>query len=161
MGIDIPPIGKFGVLLFFVHTCLVLMYSMERSQLNGWSLARNFYIRRLFRIYPLSILAVLTAVALHLDSGVNGVAGLSRAGPVAAGRIFSNLLLVQNLMRPGSIINVLWSLPYEVQMYIFLPFLFMWVRGKRSSLWQLCILWGLSVVLAVGQSWPHTALGGG
>jgi peptidoglycan/LPS O-acetylase OafA/YrhL len=152
IGTEIPPIGTFGVLLFFVHTCLVLMYSMERSQLNGWPLVANFYVRRLFRIYPLSILAVLTAVALHLDSGVNGVSGLSRTGPVAAGRIFSNLLLVQNLMRPGSIINVLWSLPYEVQMYIFLPFLFMWVRRKHSSLWQLCILWGLSVVLAVGRT---------
>jgi peptidoglycan/LPS O-acetylase OafA/YrhL len=152
MGIDIPPIGTFGVLLFFVHTCLVLMYSMDRSQLNGFSLVRNFYVRRACRIYPLSILAVMTAVALHLDSGVNGVPGLSHAEPVAMGRIFSNLLLVQNLMRPGSIINVLWSLPYEVQMYIFLPFLFMWIRGRRSAPWHLCALWVISVLLAVGRT---------
>jgi len=152
LGIEIPPIGTFGVLLFFVHTCLVLMYSMDRSQLNGAPLVGNFYVRRLFRIYPLSILAVLTAVALHLDSGVGGVPGLSRAAPVPMGRIVSNLLLVQNLMRPGSIINVLWSLPYEVQMYIFLPFLFMWVRGKRSSLWHLCVLWVASVLLAIGRT---------
>ena len=152
MGIDIPPIGTFGVLLFFVHTCLVLMYSMDRSRLNGFSLARNFYVRRAFRIYPLSILAVMTAVALHLDSGVNGVPGLSHAEPVAMGRIFSNLLLVQSLMRPGSIINVLWSLPYEVQMYIFLPFLFMWMRGRRSAPWHLSALWVVSVLLAVGRT---------
>jgi peptidoglycan/LPS O-acetylase OafA/YrhL len=152
LGIDIPPIGTFGVLLFFVHTCLVLMYSMDRSELDGFSLARNFYVRRAFRIYPLSILAVMTAVALHLDSGVNGVPGLSHAEPIALGRIFSNLLLVQNLMRPGSIINVLWSLPYEVQMYIFLPFLFMWIRGRRSAPLYLCVLWVLSVLLAVGRT---------
>jgi peptidoglycan/LPS O-acetylase OafA/YrhL len=152
LGIDIPPIGTFGVLLFFVHTCLVLMHSMDRSRLTGFSLLRNFYVRRAFRIYPLSILAVMTAVALHLDSGVNGVPGLSHAEPVAMGRIFSNLLLVQNLIRPGSIINVLWSLPYEVQMYIFLPFLFMWIRGRRSAPWHLCALWVLAVLLAVGRT---------
>lgn len=150
IGIDIPPIGTFGVLLFFVHTCLVLMYSMDRSHLNGFSLARNFYVRRAFRIYPLSILAVMTAVALRLDSMVNGVPGLSHAEPVAMGRIVSNLLLVQNLMRPGSIINVLWSLPYEVQMYIFLPFLFMWIRGRRFAPRYLCALWVVSVLFAVG-----------
>lgn len=158
IGIDIPPIGTLGVLFFFVHTCLVLMYSMDRSQLKGFSLARNFYVRRAFRIYPLSILAVMTAVALHLDSGVNGVPGLSHAEPIAIGRIFSNLLLVQNLMRPGSIINVLWSLPYEVQMYIFLPFLFMWTRAKRSATWHLCGLWVVSVLLAVG--WTQLAAHG-
>src|ERR1017187_9066946 len=58
-------IGIFGVLLFFVHTSLVLMYSMRRSHLTGFALVKDFYIRRFFRIYPLSILAVLMAVALH------------------------------------------------------------------------------------------------
>jgi peptidoglycan/LPS O-acetylase OafA/YrhL len=150
-GVQIPPIGTFGVLLFFVHTCLVLMYSMERSHLNGSALAGNFYLRRLFRIYPLSMLAVLTAVALHLDS-VPGVPGLSRAAPVAMGRIFSNLLLVQNLIKPGSIINVLWSLPYEVQMYLFLPFLFLWIRDKRNAASWLSLLWVISVVLAIART---------
>jgi len=149
---DIPLMGAFGVLLFFVHTCLVLMYSMQRSELDGPALVGNFYVRRIFRIYPLSILAVLTAVALHLDSGVQGVPGLSRAAPVALGRIVSNLLLMQNVIKPGSIINVLWSLPYEVQMYIFLPLLFMWIRGKRNSLWHLCALWVAAVVVAITQT---------
>jgi peptidoglycan/LPS O-acetylase OafA/YrhL len=148
LGVSIPPIGTFGVLLFFVHTCLVLMYSMERSQLSGKQLVGSFYLRRLFRIYPLSMLAVLTAVALHLDSGVNGIPGLSHAETVTTGRIVSNLFLVQNLMKPGSIINVLWSLPYEVQMYVFLPFLFMWIRGKRRAVWRLSALWVVFVVLA-------------
>lgn len=150
-GIPLPPIGTFGVLLFFVHTCLVLMYSMERSHLEGTALAGNFYVRRAFRIYPLSMLAVLTAVALHLDA-VRGIPGLSHAAPVSTGRIFSNLFLVQNLMRPGSIINVLWSLPYEVQMYVFLPFLFVWIRDKRDAVRRLSLLWVISVVLAIART---------
>lgn len=156
-----PPIGTFGVLIFFVHTCLVLMYSMNRTRLAGAALFVNFYIRRIFRIYPLSVLAVLTAVALHLDSGVNGIPGLSHVESIPGWRIFSNLFLVQNIIKPGSIINVLWSLPFEVQMYIFLPFLYIWVRRTRVPIRTLCILWILSVLGATARDHllVHTAPG--
>jgi peptidoglycan/LPS O-acetylase OafA/YrhL len=128
------------------------MYSMERSRQDGVPLLVSFYLRRFFRIYPLSILAVLTAVALHLDSGIHGIAGLSHAPQPAAGRILSNLLLVQNVVKSGSIINVLWSLPYEVQMYIFLPFLFMRVRKGRGATRLVLILWVIFVIVAVGRN---------
>src|SRR5579864_138681 len=139
-GFVVPPIGSFGVLVFFVHTSLVLMYSMERSGLSGSRLAANFYVRRIFRIYPLSMLAVLSAVALRLDSSVPGIQGLARTASPGMGRILSNLFLVQNLVKPGSIINVLWSLPFELQMYLFLPLLFLWIGRKKPSARLLCIL---------------------
>ena len=128
-------VGIFGVLLFFVHTALVLMYSMKRSHLTGAALIRDFYIRRFFRIYPLSILAVLTAVALHLHAGRQGLSIAPRPGPL---ELVSNLFLVQNLTYSTSIIGPLWSLPIEVQMYLVLPFLFLW---KKRSLWMLLALW--------------------
>ncbi len=140
------------------------MYSMERSRLDGLSLALNFYIRRIFRIYPLSIVAVLAAVALHLDSGRNGVPGLSHVASIEWGRITSNLLLIQNMVRPGSIINVLWSLPYEVQMYVFLPVLFVWIRRREITARFLCVQWALFVILAFAHmqlswgSWYLVAL---
>jgi len=149
LHIGSPTMGTFGVYLFFVHTCLVLMYSMERSHLNGSALVENFYIRRIFRIYPLSIIAVLAAVALRLDSMANGIPGLSHVASIPTGRILSNLLLIQNLIKPGSIINVLWSLPYEVQMYVFLPFLFLWIRGKQNALRMLRALWVIAVIVAI------------
>jgi peptidoglycan/LPS O-acetylase OafA/YrhL len=140
-------LGLFGVLLFFVHTSLVLMYSMERSGLRGTPLLKDFYIRRIFRIYPLSILAVAVAVGLHLESDVNGVAGLSFGRLPGKIAILSQILLVQNLLHVKSIVNVLWSLPFEVQMYFFLPFLFVWVQRKRTF-WWLLILWIVSVLAA-------------
>lgn len=149
LHIGAPTMGTFGVYLFFVHTCLVLMYSMERSHLNGRALVENFYIRRIFRIYPLSMIAVLAAVALHLDSMANGITGLSHVVAIPTGRIISNLLLIQNVIKPGSIVNVLWSLPYEVQMYVFLPFLFLWIRGKQNALRMLGVLWVIAVIVAI------------
>ena len=50
----------------------------------------------------------------------------------------SNLLFIQNLTYSHSVVGPLWSLPIEVQMYLVLPFLFLW---KRRSLWWLLALW--------------------
>jgi peptidoglycan/LPS O-acetylase OafA/YrhL len=53
-------IGRWGVLLFFIHTSLVLMLSLERQEqkLAGTNIFWPFYIRRIFRILPLSMLVV-------------------------------------------------------------------------------------------------------
>lgn len=128
-------LGFFGVLLFFVHTSLVLTYSMQRSRLSGSNLVKDFYIRRFFRIYPLSILAIFAAVALRLHADGRGLTLGLRPGP---GELISNLFLIQNLTGSASIIGPLWSLPYEVQMYLVLPFLFMW--RERSAV-TLLVLW--------------------
>ncbi len=95
---------------------------------------------------------MLTAVALHLGSDINGVAGLSY-GPLPPLRsIVAQLLLVQNLLLYPSIVNVLWSLPFELQMYAALPFLFRWVSEKRKhSFWKMLGLWAASVPLAMVQ----------
>jgi len=148
-------LGRFGVLLFFVHTSLVLTQSMDRRALSGWALFRDFYIRRFFRIYPLSVLAVLAALAFRLDSDVNGVAGLSRSVLPGKLSIVSHFLLIQNLSNVKSIVNVLWSLPYEVQMYVVLPLLFVLI-GTRRRLSLLLITWLGSLTMALIQ--PQLAL---
>jgi len=149
--------GLFGVLLFFVHTCLVLMYSMDRSSLTGGPLFKNFATRRLFRIYPLSILAVVVALTLHLDSDINGIHGLSRGQFPGIVSVASNLFLIQNLIYAKSIVNVLWSLPFELQMYTLLPFFFLWihknVKYSKRLLGPLLALWIVSVAAAAVQ--PH------
>ena len=134
-GIAVVDIGMFGVLLFFVHTSLVLMNSMQRSGLSGIELLKRFYTRRFFRVYPLSVFAVLAAVALHLHADGRGLAFGLRPRPL---EVASNLLLTQNLTYSDSIIGPLWSLPIEVQMYIVLPFLFLW---KSAPFW-LCLFSG-------------------
>jgi len=107
-------LGLLGVALFFVHTSLVLMLSLQRqTQRYGEKhRALQFFIRRVFRIYPLSLSVVIFLVILEFAYS---------AEPPVFSRVASNLLLIQNLTGDISIPSPLWSLPFELQMYLFLP----------------------------------------
>ena len=134
-------LGRFGVLLFFVHTALVLMMSMQRSADRPlWPL--RFYIQRIFRIYPLSILCVVAVLLLHIPF----MPFRAFALPSAA-NILQNLTLTQNLTQPhpirvgnlivanNSVSHPMWSLPFEIQMYLLLPLAFVFLRrwGKSGA----------------------------
>jgi peptidoglycan/LPS O-acetylase OafA/YrhL len=142
-------LGHWGVLVFFVHTCLVLMQSMVRLQarIGARSLFVEFMVRRCFRLMPLSMLAVMVVALFqwpvgHLQYG-RFLAVATRPVDVIA-----NLLLVQNLTGVESVEAPLWSLPFEMQMYLVLPAIFLLVqrqRGVRTALglWAAAFLFGL------------------
>ncbi len=115
----------------------MLSLNRQTSQLGTARRSILFFTRRLFRIYPLSVVTVLTlALIMHLTGGAK----------IDHLQIVSNLLLVQNLTGHPSTPGALWSLPYEVQMYLFLPGLYVVVsRFPRiapvliASGWLICI----------------------
>jgi peptidoglycan/LPS O-acetylase OafA/YrhL len=128
-GFDPEPIGRSAVLLFFVHTSFVLMQSLERSEIAGDRIAISFFIRRAFRIYPLSIVCVLAILALRIPHSF-----YSNSFEFPTWRaLIANLLLFQNATKDPSVTVPLWSLPYEVQMYALLPLVYLTVRLTRSA----------------------------
>jgi len=134
-------LGHFGVLIFFVHTSLVLMLSMERMQkTDGSLLFVSFYIRRFFRIYPLSIFAVLCAA-------------LTGYGVLNLSELLSNLSLTMNLTESKPALVPLWSLPYEVDMYLFLPVLFLFANRFRSPWATFCLILACSVLALAQLGW--------
>jgi peptidoglycan/LPS O-acetylase OafA/YrhL len=144
-GYNIQPIGLVGVLIFFVHTSLVLQLSLERdAEKEKSKRALFFFIRRLFRIYPLSVVVVLI---------VAGVSRLPPGEPLSISEIITNLLLIQNITGHRSVVGTLWSLPYEVQMYLFLPSLFTVVTllGGRAPRYLIGI-WGGAICLIFAVS---------
>ncbi|MGA2888403.1 MAG: acyltransferase [Terracidiphilus sp.] len=143
-NLGITGLGIFGVVIFFVHTSFVLMASLERLEKtagNDRSLVLAFWIRRIFRIYPLAIFFVVLVVIFHIPISIDGIYTW-----IGLKGFLSNLALIQNLTGSKDTISVLWTLPIEMQMYLILPFAYFAIRGDRHL--RSLALWVLSVLLA-------------
>jgi peptidoglycan/LPS O-acetylase OafA/YrhL len=132
-------LGRAGVLIFFVHTALVLMSSLERSggTLQGW--VWRFYIRRALRIYPLAIFTIILVLAAGIPPHTPHAGLVARFVAPDNGTIVANLLLMQNLVRKSDVLGVLWTLPIEVQMYLALPFCFLVARRSVAAVGALIL----------------------
>jgi peptidoglycan/LPS O-acetylase OafA/YrhL len=147
LGVDWEPVGRAGVLLFFVHTSFVLMQSIARSK----SSIGAFYARRAFRIYPLSIICVLGVLAFRIP-----VMPLLEFSWPGWRMVAANLLLAQNISGYASVTPPLWSLPYEVQMYLALPFIFKAITHARRGIHIAVALCVFALIAALGANTiPH------
>lgn len=137
--------GLTGVCLFFVHTCLVLMWSLERDPHSG-----RFYLRRAFRLFPLWLVVLLGVLVLRIPTSPPAAPGFAFHAP-GLGEFIANLTLTFNLFYGARIVGASWSLPIEAQMYLLLPLLFFFVRGTRA-------FWVLLVIdaLAIASVWTVT-----
>jgi peptidoglycan/LPS O-acetylase OafA/YrhL len=130
---SLETLGRQGVAIFFVHTTLVLLMSLERTRETFGA----FMVRRVFRIYPLACTVVV----------LTSLPGLLGREPLDAGMFMSNLLLIQNVTGHPSSPQPLWTLPYELQMYLLLPALFGLTQTSRAQLW-VATLCGSALVAA-------------
>ncbi len=123
-------LGRFGVILFFVHTSFVLMASLDRmaEKYAGGKLLTAFALRRFFRIYPLSIATVLFVALMSVPPDPSG-----HYAWIGWGALASNLAVTQSLTYSRLSLAVLWSLPLEVQMYCLLPFMYLAIRRSRFA----------------------------
>jgi peptidoglycan/LPS O-acetylase OafA/YrhL len=123
--------GRLGVLLFFVHTSLVLNFSLARlaTSISGWELFRTFVVRRVFRLYPLNILCVLLVVVAF---SIPGVPWEQTAMRPAWGTVLANITLTTDLFNSPVVLAPMWTLPIEMQMYVAMPFIFMLLGAARN-----------------------------
>lgn len=139
-------IGQAGVIAFFVHTSLVLMESLQRM-CGGGPLQRGvvlrFYFRRFLRIYPLALVCITAVVVLDLPAMT-----WRDSPPPTPQVVLANQWLVQNLVTGRSVLGPLWSLPYEVQMYVVLPGLYLIATSARGPRWLVGLL-GVAVLGAL------------
>jgi len=136
--------GRLGVVMFFVHTALVLMLSMDRHSLRGAALFRDFYIRRAFRLYPLALATIVLVITAHVP---NVPWGDVRA-PLTTYNIASNALLLENLIGGTLMLRPMWSLSAEVLMYLVLPALFIIVLN-RPRFSTVALFWCCAVVAGI------------
>jgi len=121
----IPPqfggFGYHGVVLFFVISGYLITRILLESRTREKFFSR-FYINRLFRIWPLMLLALLISAIIW---------------PAYSRSALLNFLLVNNYGMAVGIIppmrtDVMWSLAIEEQFYLFWP-LIVWTLNPRQT----------------------------
>jgi peptidoglycan/LPS O-acetylase OafA/YrhL len=137
------------VLMFFIHTSLVLMMSLDR--LGPTNLVRRFYVRRVFRIYPLAIAAIMAALFFRIPPHFEPSYEVQPISVIA-----QNILLIQNLFKSPEIVGPMWTLPLEMQMYLALPFIYLAARRVRSFLGVAALLLTGFIVWAIDHKLSGT-----
>ena len=120
--------GAYGVFVFFLISGYIVPASLERK-----GSVRTFWVSRIFRLYPLYLLAVAIALALYSVH----VGGLRGEGADPETSILSQMLMMSNVLAGQNLPNVVWSLSYEMIFYLLLTALFMARVHRRSSRYAL------------------------
>jgi peptidoglycan/LPS O-acetylase OafA/YrhL len=131
--------GQYGVFVFFIISGYIVPASLERK-----GSVRTFWVSRVFRLYPLYLLAVAGALLLWMI----GQGSLRGADADPATSVLAQLLMMSNVLAGPNLPNVVWSLSYEMIFYLLLTALFLAGVHKRSG-WY-----------AVGFGVAAVALGG-
>jgi peptidoglycan/LPS O-acetylase OafA/YrhL len=135
--------GDYGVFVFFLISGYIVPASLERK-----GSVRTFWVSRLFRLYPLYLLAVAIAVALF----VVHVGGLRGEGSDPETSVLSQMLMMSNVLAGQNLPNVVWSLSYEMIFYLLLTALFMARVHRRSSRYALAFA---AAAVALGGLLPQ------
>src|ERR1700682_5015803 len=128
---------NFGVQLFFVLSGYVLALPFAEHFLGGQpprSLKR-YFVRRLTRLEPPYVLAMISLFALKVIAGRGSFTGLIP-------HLFASIFYLHNQIYgvPSSIDFVAWSLEIEVQFYILAPFLAAVFFFSDDKLYRRCAL---------------------
>ncbi len=140
--------GRYGVFVFFLVSGYVVPFSLER---RGSVCA--FWIGRVFRLYP----AWAVSVALALLLAATGVSwGLPRPlGERPWTSVLAHLTMLQDLLGVPNVVNVFWTLSYEMVFYLLVTVLFM--AGVRRGGARVAL--GFAAATAVlGAALPTTLL---
>ena len=111
--------GLYGVLVFFLVSGYIVPASLERK-----GSIRNFWISRLFRLFPLFVVAIAAVLLLHQF----GLASVRDTNRNVTASVLSHLFMLNELLGETNIIVVLWTLSYEMVFYVLLT-----ATGVRPS----------------------------
>lgn len=125
--------GNLGVDFFFVLSGFLIIYLLiSEKNLTGKIDVRNFYIRRILRIFPLYYFCVFFGfVIFPFIKSLLGVIPDENANPLYYLFFLSNIDIINNYAIPdASILGILWSVSVEEQFYLTIPFILLVVPVK-------------------------------
>lgn len=154
-------LGSFAVTLFFCLSVATLYLNHK----NDKTLAdtASFIVKRIFRIYPAFIFAILAYVLLgniyvEWYGEPKGIWIDSIALPYSSVDVFTHLFILYDLIGNPYIINgAFWSLPVEFRYYLLFPVaLFLMRKSGPTSVMALALLLACSVYFMPWKpSMPH------
>jgi peptidoglycan/LPS O-acetylase OafA/YrhL len=138
--------GLYGVFVFFMVSGYIVPASLERK-----GSVRGFWVSRVFRLYPLYLVALVVAVVLwKLHLGL--IAKTNYDGKTA---LLTHALMLSNILGKQNAIDVVWTLSYEMAFYLVVTALFVTGKHQRSSRWALVFA---VAAVALGGLLPMTAI---
>ncbi|MEO3873761.1 acyltransferase [Nonomuraea sp. B12E4] len=143
--------GQFGVMVFFLISGYVVPASLERR-----GSVAGFWINRLFRLYPLWILAAVVGTVFGVVQVYLALPGQLSDHPVTSS--IAHLTMLQDLLGVVSVLNVFWTLSYEMAFYLLVTALFVAGRHRGGTAGTLVL--AMAAVL-VGGVLPAGALSRG
>lgn len=127
--------------LFFVISGFIIPYTLFREfDKSGRVRLGQFYLRRIHRLFPASILIIFVTLSISLLISTPEIALLTAKCAFAGLLIYANYfiaLLGNNYFSPSSQLNPLlhyWSLSVEEQIYFFLAMLIGFFQFRREKL---------------------------
>jgi peptidoglycan/LPS O-acetylase OafA/YrhL len=145
---EIVPGGYLGVDLFFVISGFLITTSLLQEAARAGRIdLQDFYLRRLFRIFP--ALVVFVAISIPLNA-LFPLESHGYAIPNAAAALSSTMNIFKGWdALTGGILAGTWSLSMEEQFYLLWPaFIIFWVSKPRKH--DLATILGLSIITVVG-----------
>ena len=129
--------GGIGVSVFFVLSGFLITYLLvSEEEINGKIALKNFYVRRVLRIWPLYFLVVLFTFGIYpLFKSFTGLNSNLLASNVFYHLSFLSNFDVMNVNRfhvghDAMSQNITWSVSIEEQFYLFWPLLFVLLPKK-------------------------------
>ena len=128
--------GNLGVNFFFVLSGFLITYLLiEEKKMNGQIHVRNFWIRRILRIWPLFYLCVLFGFyAFPLLKTAFGQVPNETASLLHYLVFANNFDLISKGSPDASVLGALWSVAIEEQFYLFWPIL-LYLLPVKKQIW--------------------------
>jgi peptidoglycan/LPS O-acetylase OafA/YrhL len=125
--------GRFGVYLFFVISGFLITYLMflEQGATNTFNI-KNFYIRRILRIWPLYFMVLLVGFAIYpfIINKCMHENYMEKASLLMYSTFLTNYDNIRYIT-PNGILGVQWSVAVEEQFYLIWPIIFIFFAKKN------------------------------
>lgn len=141
-------LGSFGVTIFFTLSGFLITYLLlqEKTVSNGNINIRNFYMRRILRIWPLYYLILILSFFILPHIGLLDMPVYGNGSDINQS-FWSRLLLFVFLLPNVAFVwfptvpfgNVLWSVGVEEQFYLFWPWLVKKIKTHVVKIAFICL----------------------